>query len=163
MSILKKNMAHQYLKDAFAGYKEKTGQQLAGLIKKWSNISSILADYERVKIGMEVCLRDWISDYYAFKMIMDCITDWVDDEVYDAEGVRETWCEIIEDFIIPAKKFYETQQVVNHKKNKANSNEYLKTKETCPTCSGIYCRVNRTRHEMTEKHKIAVAELERNN
>lgn len=153
-------ITHTYLKEQFKNHETKDQAGLLKLINKYENICSILGDYDNVKIGMELCFKDWINDYKVYKMIINSIVDWVEDDIYDEESVREKWIELIKKYLTVAKAVFEKRKIENVENNKIKTKEYLNQKITCPSCDGVFSRVNANRHNNTEKHKKSLLHIE---
>lgn len=149
-------LSHTYLKEQFKGYADKEQAALSKLIKKYENICDVLGDYQKVKLGMEITFKDWINDYKVYKMILNSIVDYVEDDIYDEECVREKWIELITKYLTAAKKLLEERRVENIENGKTKVKIYLNEKLTCDICDSIFSRVNIHRHNNTEKHKKAL-------
>jgi hypothetical protein len=89
-------------------------------------------------------------------MILNSIVDYVEDDIYDEECVREKWIELITKYLTAAKKLLEERRVENFKNNANKTRVQGNEKLTCPVCDSIFSRVNLMRHTLSEKHQKAL-------
>ena len=140
-----------YIRSDFKNYKDYSQTQLGALIRKYDATTDHLRKlkYEKTRVNdpkITKCIR------MAFKT---CVEDEYKYPLDVAKRINLT----IQELLTPVRQLYEEKKIETAIKNKEVSLDWGNQKVTCGICSSIFSRAVKSRHEMTLKHRKALAEL----